>query len=246
MRSTHMRSALKWTAGALGVAAGAYAGYVGVTWLRYGHPAPARADDADPLLDRFMPTYEIVERHHIGVAAPGAVTLDVAREVELQASPVVRAVIRAREILLGATPDTRRHSGGLLAETQSLGWGVLAEVPERQIVVGAVTKPWEANVTFRALPPDQFAAFNEPGYVKIAWTIRADAISETESVFRTETRAIATDPDARTRFRRYWSFLSPGIIVIRWALLDPVRSEAERRAQETGYELQPALHHQPR
>jgi hypothetical protein len=241
-----MRSALKWTAGALGVAAGAYAGYVGVTWLRYGHPAPARADDADPLLDRFMPTYEIVERHHIGVAAPGAVTLDVAREVELQASPVVRAVIRAREILLGATPDTRRHSGGLLAETQSLGWGVLAEVPERQIVVGAVTKPWEANVTFRALPPDQFAAFNEPGYVKIAWTIRADAISETESVFRTETRAIATDPDARTRFRRYWSFLSPGIIVIRWALLDPVRSEAERRAQETGYELQPALHHQPR
>jgi len=159
---------------------------------------------------------------------------------------VVRAVIRAREILLGATPDTRRHSGGLLAETQSLGWGVLAEVPERQIVVGAVTKPWEANVTFRALPPDQFAAFNEPGYVKIAWTIRADAISETESVFRTETRAIATDPDARTRFRRYWSFLSPGIIVIRWALLDPVRSEAERRAQETGYELQPALHHQPR
>ena len=122
-----MRSALKWTAGALGVAAGAYAGYVGVTWLRYGHPAPARADDADPLLDRFMPTYEIVERHHIGVAAPGAVTLDVAREVELQASPVVRAVIRAREILLGATPDTRRHSRGLLAETQSLGWGVLAE-----------------------------------------------------------------------------------------------------------------------
>lgn len=241
-----MRSALKWTAGALGVAAGAYAGYVGVTWLRYGHPAPARADDADPLLDRFMPTYEIVERHHIGVAAPGAVTLDVAREVELQASPVVRAVIRAREILLGATPDTRRHSRGLLAETQSLGWGVLAEAPERQIVVGAVTKPLEANVTFRALPPDQFAAFNEPGHVKIAWTIRADAISETESVFRTETRAIATDPDARTRFRRYWSFLSPGIIVIRWALLDPVRSEAERRAQETGYELQPALHHQPR
>ena len=61
-------------------------------------------------------------------------------------------------------------------------------------------------MTFRALPPDQFAAFNEPGYVKIAWTIRADAISETESVFRTETRAIATDPDARTRFRRVLVF----------------------------------------
>ena len=147
-----------------------------MTWLRYGDPAPARADDADPLLDRFMPTYEIVERHHIRVAAPAAVTLDVARDVELQGSPVARTIIRAREIILGATPDDRRRPRGLLAEVQSLGWGVLAEVPGREVVVGAVTKPWEANVTFRALPPDQFAAFNEPGYVKIAWTIRADAI----------------------------------------------------------------------
>jgi hypothetical protein len=96
--------------------------------------------------------------------------------------------------------------------------------------VGAVTKPWEANVIFRALPPDQFASFDEPGYVKIVWTIRADPINEAESVFRTETRAIATDPSAQTRFRRYWSFLSPGIIVIRWAVLAPVKKEAERRA----------------
>lgn len=246
MGNSRVRSGLKWTAGALGLATGAYASYVGMTWLRYGHPAPARAGEADPLLDRFMPMYEIVERHHIGVAAPAAVTLDVAREVDLQGSPVVRTIIRAREVILGATPDDRPRPRGLLAETQSLGWGVLAEVPERQVVVGAVTRPWEANVTFRALPPDQFPAFNQPGYVKIAWTIRADATSETESVFRTETRAIATDPNARTRFRRYWSFLSPGIIVIRWALLDPVRKEAERRARETGHAPQSALHHQPR
>ena len=46
MASTHMRIALKWAAGALGVAAGAYGGYARVTWLRYGHTAPASADDA--------------------------------------------------------------------------------------------------------------------------------------------------------------------------------------------------------
>ena len=137
-------------------------------------------------------------------------------------------------------------SRGLLKEVQSLGWGVLADVPGREVVVGAVTKPWEANVTFRALPPDQFAAFDEPGYVRIAWTIRADPISETECRFRTETRAIATDPDARIRFRRYWSFLSPGILAIRWAVLGPVKKEAEHRVRETGHAPQAALHHQPR
>jgi hypothetical protein len=194
--------------------------------------ASPTTEEEDPLLDRFLPVYEIVERHQIRVAAPAAMTLDVARDMELQASPVVRTIIRAREIILGATRDDRRRPHGLLAETQSLGWGVLADVPGREVVVGAVTRPWEPNVMFRALPPDQFAAFNEAGYVKIAWTIRADQITASESVFRTETRAIATDAYARIRFRRYWSFLSPGIIVIRWALLGPVRTEAERRARE--------------
>jgi hypothetical protein len=228
------RAAAKWVVVGFGVAAAVYGTYVGITWHRYGNVSAPNAEDKDPLLDRFMPAYEIAERHQIRVAAPAAVTLDAARNIDLQASPVVRTIIRAREIVLGATPDDRQRPRGLLAETQALGWGVLAEVPEREVVVGAVTKPWEANVTFRALPADRFAAFNEPGYVKIAWTIRADAINATESIFRTETRAIATDQSARSRFRRYWSVLSPGIIIIRWALLAPVKREAERRVRQAG------------
>ena len=230
----YVRVGGRWSAIAFAAAAAAYGTYVGITWYRYGNVAPPAPEEEDPLLDRFVPVYEIVERHRIHVAAPAALTLDVAREGDLQASPVVRAIIRAREVILGATRDDRQHPHGLLAETQSLGWGVLADVPGREVVMGAVTRPWEANVTFRALPPDQFAAFKEPGYVKIIWTIRADPISAAESVFRTETRAIATDSTARSRFRRYWSFLSPGIIVIRWALLGPVKTEAERRAREGG------------
>ena len=233
----------RWLAGGVGLAAAMYGTYVGVTWYRYGDAPPPNPEEQDPLLNRFMPSYEVAERHHVRVAAPAAVTLAVAREVDLQASPVVRTIIRARELILGATPDDRPNPRGLLNEVQSLGWGVLAEIPEREVVVGAVTKPWEANVTFRSLPPDQFAAFNEPGYVKIAWTIRAEPIGMTESLFRTETRAIATDPTARTRFRRYWAFLSPGIIMIRWAVLGPVKNEAERRVRAAESAAQtPSVH----
>jgi hypothetical protein len=157
------------------------------------------------------------------------VTLAAAREMDLLGSGLVRTIIKARETILGATRDDRARPRGLMAEMRSLGWGVLADVPGREVVVGAVTRPWEANVTFRALPPDQFAAFNEPGYVKIAWTLRAQPMSPTESLFWTETRAIATDGSARASFRSYWSFLSPGIILIRWAMLRPLKIEAERR-----------------
>jgi len=44
---------------------------------------------------------------------------------------------------------------------------------------------------------------------------------------------MTTDPAARAKFRRYWSFLSPGIIVIRWVSLRPLKAEAERRARRT-------------
>ena len=117
---------------------------------------------------------------------------------------------------------------------EGIGWGVLADIPGREIVMGAVTQPWMADVVFRPLPPDEFVAFHEPDYVKIVWTLRADPLGATESIFRTQTRVITTDSVARAKFRRYWAFASPGTVLIRWALLGPLKTEAERRFQAAG------------
>ena len=224
-----LRATLQLGATGVAVGAAAYAAYAAVRWYRYGRMSATAEPEA--LLDRFMPRYDVVERHHIHVAAPADVTLAAAREQELQGVPLIHAIFRAREILLRATPDTHQQPRGLLAMTKALGWGVLAEVPDREIVMGAVTQPWEANVTFRALPSDAFASFDEPGFVKIAWTLRADPITATASLFKTETRAVATDVAARRRFRRYWAFMSAGIALIRWLSLQPLKRDAERRAR---------------
>jgi hypothetical protein len=226
----NIRTGLKLTAGAVGMAVGAYAGYTALTWLRYGHPSPGRVDDADSLLDRFMPECEVNERHRIHVDAPADLTFAAACEQDLMALPVVRAIFKTREIVLGGEPDTAAHPSGLLALTKSIGWGVLAEVPGREVVMGAVTQPWCANVVFRSLPPDEFVAFSEPDYVKIVWTLRADPTGPRTSIFRTETRVVTTDGDARRKFRWYWAKFSPGIALIRWLSLGPTRREAERRA----------------
>jgi hypothetical protein len=219
------------TAGAF-AAVTVYLTYVAATWLRYGAVARPAPEERDALLDGFMPIFDIVERHRIRIAAPAETTLAAACAIDFQDALIVRAIVRAREIALGATRDARPRPQGLMAEVQALGWGVLAEIPGREIVVGAVTKPWEANVTFRALPSATFASFSEPGFVKIVWTLRADPVGDATSIFRTETRAVATDAEARRRFRRYWSFVSPGIIAIRWALVRPLKTEAERRARD--------------
>ncbi len=204
-----------------------YAARAAFVWLRFGHP---NRDGADPLLDRFLPNYDIVERHHIQVAAPAATTFATACAVELEDSPLVRAIIRGREWLLGTKikPNEPPLPHGTVPAMKARGWGVLAELPEREIVMGAVTQPWQANVVFRPLPPDEFSAFGEPGYVKIAWTLRADPLENGRTaIFHTETRAFACGPEARRRFRRYWALLSPGIVLIRLATLRMIKRAAE-------------------
>jgi len=199
------------------------------TFLRFGHPSIAGPEEHDELLDRFVPVYDVVERHHIPVCAPAAVTLTAAKEQDFERIPAIRAIFKARELVLRSRP-VAVPATTLLAQLQAYGWGVLAEIPDREVVLGAVTKPWEPNPVFRPLPPTEFAAFSEPGFVKIAVTLRADPVGEHNSVFRTETRAVATDAFARAKFKRYWTFVSPGVAAIRWLSLRPLKREAERRA----------------
>ena len=216
-------------AGGLAAAALGWFGYATLSWKRYGKTIRRR--HVDTLLDRYMPSYEVAEQHDVQVRAPASITYDVLRAMDPLMSPLVRAIFRGRELLLGADQAPAHEPRSIVDQTLALGWRILAEEPGREIVVGAVTKPWEANVTFKGLSPDDFLDFDEPGYVKIVWTLAAEAIAPDRSVAWTETRVTTTDPDARRRFRQYWAVFSPGILAIRRAGLHRVRADAERRFQ---------------
>ena len=219
------------------VVAGAYGAYAVVAWSRYGRPESARvARSCDTLLDTFMPAYDVAERHQIRVAAPATMTLAVARDLDLLNSWIVRMIGTARELVLGGRPGDSAVAlpHGLLAQLQAIGWGVLAEISGQEVVLGAVTRPWEADVTFRALPAADFAAWHEPGYAKIAVTLRVDTVGPAESIVQTETRVATTDAEARARFRRYWALFSAGIVLLRLIWLRQIKSAAERRAHALG------------
>lgn len=232
-RHRHNRHGLKAVAGALGLLALPYAAYVAATWYRYGQrlvARPALARREESLIEQFMPVYEVAERHEVRVEAPAEYTFAAAREIDLNRSPLVRAIFAIRMLpsrVRGAQP--KQSSMPLLAETLALGWRILAEVPDREVVVGAVTQPWRSEVEFRGVEPDAFAGFAEPGYAKIVWTLEAAPLGPTASRFRTQTRVSTTDHRSRSLFRRYWAALSPGILLIRRQSLALVKAEAERR-----------------
>jgi hypothetical protein len=226
-------AALPWVLGAAGVAAATYGALAADAWYRYGSPEPPRREEQDSLLDEFMPRYDTVERHRVRVHAPASVTLQAAADVDLFGSWLVRTVFRTREAVLGADRDVATRPIGLMPYAESLGWGRLAALSGREIVMGAVTQPWKSDVVFRALPPENFCAFDTVDFVKIAWTLRADPAGDGCSIFRTETRAVATDSSARVKFRRYWSLVSPGVWLIRRLMLPPIRDAAERRSRQS-------------
>jgi hypothetical protein len=180
-------------------------------------------------LDPFVPTSDVRERFATIVEAPAALILEVAAGFDLQSPPLVRAIIWLRGKLMGAPPSGPRLPQGLLAEMTGMGWGLLVEEPGRLILCAAACRPWEASVTFTPIPADRFAAHAEPEQVKIAWTFEAEALGPTTTRLTHEVRAVATDAEARRRFRRYWRWARFGIVAIRLLLLPAIRRAAQRR-----------------
>lgn len=229
MRATRLvRQCARCAAGTLACAGLGYAAHTAYTWLRFGQASRPTDDEQDPLLDQFMPRYDVVDRMSFGVRAPADVTLAAAEQQDLMNAPGVRPIFQLRQFMMGAGLEEKPLPRPLIEQVKALGWVELARVPGREVVMGAVTQPWQGDVTFRSIPPEEFAAFAEPGYVKIAWTLRADPVDDGSCIYRSETRAIGTDEDARRRFRNYWSMVAPGVWLIRRLAAAPMRHQVER------------------
>lgn len=180
-------------------------------------------------LERFIPHHDVRERFETTIRAPADVVMDVAAHFDLQSQPAVKSIFWLRDKVTRATRSTPRRPQGILEETKALGWGLLAEQPGRFVVCGATCQPWLPNVKFSAVAPDKFAAYAQRDQVKIVWTLEAAEIAPGLTRFGQETRAVATDEQARLKFHRYWRWARFGIIAIRLLMLPGVRRAAERR-----------------
>lgn len=195
---------------------------------RRWRPAPSLTSPAAA----FVPSPDVRDRHEIIIAAPADLVFFDATRVDLQSLPIVRAIFRTRAWLMGDRVEPPAKPLGIVADMMVLGWGLLAHVPCRTIVMGAAARPWTRNVTFQTIRPEEFAAFAEPDHVKIVWTLEADPLGPDRTRFRTETRVVATDATARRKFFWYWLAFGIGIRFIRWSMLRELRRRALRHHHE--------------
>jgi hypothetical protein len=175
---------------------------------------------ADLILDEILPRWDFREVHARRAAASAAALFVAAEAVTPAELPLTRRLMRVRSV--GRKTLGRSLDEPLFAQLVAQGFVLLARDPPHELVLGLCGRPWVLRGDLRKLGGrDAFAAFDEPGTVKVATNLRVD-----DGRVATETRVLATDPAARRRFGVYWAAIRPWSGVIRREWLRAI----ERRA----------------
>ncbi|MFW5946930.1 MAG: hypothetical protein ACOCUW_00445 [Gemmatimonadota bacterium] len=191
------------------------------------------------LIDRFIPDPDFQESRELDVEAVPEEVLAAIKGTDLK-DPVISTLFAVRDL-----PNrVARRLGGRSPELENVaftnipdvgpGWVKLGEDQGRELVLGAIGRFWRRDYGARSFEPEEFAAFNEPGYLKLAVSSRVQPIGYDQSRLHYEARVEATDDEARRQFVRYWKVISPGNDVIVRRALQRVKAEAEWRECLTG------------
>ncbi len=175
-------------------------------------------------LDRVIPTPALVETDEIDLAATPSRVWELVRHGNLGESPLVHALFAMRtlpeRIALRKVPQLTLCIDDMKSSTERPGFQVLAEEEGREVVIGAIGKAWHLEIPFVHLrDAEEFRTFREPGFVKVAWSLRVTPLGDSDTRLFLEVRVDATDPDSWSKFRRYFALIGPGSHFIRRSLL---------------------------
>jgi hypothetical protein len=171
------------------------------------------------LIDRFLPKYDVVERHRESVRAPANRTYESVKRLDLARSPSARLLFAMRGLPARSfTLDDAAH----------MGFVVLGEEPGEEIVLGVVGRFWTLRGGIVPIEPDAFTTFEDAGYAKAAWNFWVREGGPESCSVLTETRVLCTDDASRRKFRRYWRLVGPFSALVRRRALALVKREAER------------------
>jgi hypothetical protein len=187
----------------------------------------ASTEDGRSQLDRYAPAHEFGELHAIRVRAPRGRIYRAIKEVTAGEITFFRALTWIRRCGRPGPENILNppRQEPLLDVAVRTGFLVLADEPDREIVVGAVVI--SPPGTKQPATPEQFKALDEPGIAKAVMNFLLEDEGEA-CLVSTETRIHATDAAARRRFAIYWRLIYPGSALIRRMWLRAIKRRAER------------------
>jgi len=186
-------------------------------------------------LDHFVPEYQFSEFHSIRIAAPKEQVYRAMKSVTAEEITLFRTLTWLRrfglpgpESILNPPPNVP-----LLTVATRTSFLVLAEEPDREIVLGTLVAAPPGWRPSGKPTPDSFRAFfvtkNDPGFAPAAMNFRIEDAGPAACTLTTETRVFATDASTSHRFALYWRVIYPGSALIRRMWLRAIARRAESR-----------------
>ncbi len=199
------------------------------------------------LIDRYLPRFDVTLIEHTVIDADVATTWAALADFDLMtiSTPLLQAAMFVRDIptRVAAWSGRPRPSA---AEPPELklggdgpgldGWLALGRTAEHEVAFGAVGRFWQPDIEWydvSEMTPEQFAAFDEPGWGRIAANFSFRPYGESRTLASYEARTATADVDSARRFARYWLLVRPFVGHIMRAALAGLQRDAERRAVAT-------------
>ncbi len=176
-------------------------------------------------IDEFLSDYDFCASYGVHISASPSVVYERLFWLDFNDVWIVRLLETART---GKLVSPSRLATSLSQRLQGTGFVMLAEVPNEELLMGIAGRFWRPDGgRCLDLTVGHFVEFARPGYAKVAWNFSLRAVSSEETVLSTETRTKCFGPAARWKFRIYWFLIYPFSGLIRKALLNRVKSDAE-------------------
>lgn len=187
------------------------------------------------LLDRLLPHYDATRVERRVIRGSPTALYDAVLHVDfldaVRRHPAVRILFSMRSfferivswILRRPLVEPPAPAAMRLADMTTYGeWTCLAEESPHEFVFGAIGRFWAGETRWLTLPASEFAVFHEPGYARIACTLRVTPLANGACEVHYEARTHATDPASRRAFLRYWRVVSPFVGIVMRSLLAEV------------------------
>jgi len=184
------------------------------------------------LIDSFSPNPDATEVHRLVIDGLPEEVYRVLWTADLGDSVIIKALLALRsmpEIVLHPRRSWRRGRKITLHTLVDSGFGLLAEEPGKEIVLGITGRFWRPTGNLAPFNRENFDRPVRPGFAQAVWNFAVEDGGAGRTVLSTETRITCGDASSRRKFLAYWSLVRPFSGLIRRLMLRSVERAVSSR-----------------
>lgn len=176
-------------------------------------------------LDDIMPQYQFFERHSKRVHARPEQLMQAVRQSTFGDLKSLATLLRIRAAALRLPDKSASFQNMRVLDAFAMS-GYVSDNGAHEIVMAGGANALEKR-PLKPRSPQEFAADQQPGTVKIAFNFTAEDVGGGWSIVSTETRIFASDDSTRRGMARYWRLIVPGSGLLRRQWLNGIKTRAE-------------------